>query len=65
MAYEKYSYNNDYTRDNYDRINLIVPKGKREVIKAKAAERGVSVSQLVIDALEGYYKLDLSKRNGE
>ena len=65
MAYDKYTYNNDFTRENYNRMTFLVPKGKGAVVKGEAQKRGVSVSQLVVDALEKAYGLDLSKRSGE
>ena len=41
---EAIKYNNDYNARVYDRINLIVPKGDKETIKARAAELGQSVN---------------------
>ena len=35
---------NKYMSENYDRINLTVPKGQKEVIKAHAEARGESVN---------------------
>ena len=35
---------NKYMSENYDRINLTVPKGQKEVIKAHAEGRGESVN---------------------
>ena len=41
---EAIRYNNDYNARAYDRINLIVPKGDKETIKARADELGESVN---------------------
>ena len=41
---EAIRYNNDYNAGAYDRINLIVPKGDKETIKARADELGESVN---------------------
>lgn len=41
---EAIRYNNDYNARAYDRINLIVPKGDKETIKARADELGESIS---------------------
>lgn len=61
MAYDKVAYNQQYTKDNYDKLQTYVPRGRKADIKAAAERRGVSVSQLVIQALESYCKeLDLS-----
>ena len=42
-------------------IKATIPKGKASSVKAEAAARGISVSQLIIDALENCYGLDLGK----
>ena len=61
MAYDKIAYNQQYNKDNYDKLQTYVPKGRKAAIKASAAQRGMSVSQLIIQALESYCKeLDLS-----
>ena len=65
MAFDKISYNNDYTRKNYDVIRALVPKGKGKDVKAYAKSQGKSVSQLIIDALESHYSLNLSGQSGE
>ena len=38
---------NKYKRNNYDRIEITVPKGKREVFQAHAAARGESVNGFI------------------
>ena len=54
-------YNNDYNARAYDRINLIVPKGDKETIKAWADELGQSVNgyinKLIADDLERRQRL--------
>ena len=41
-----------YNKKAYDRIDVVVPKGKREVIKAYAASHGISVNKLINDAID-------------
>lgn len=41
-----------YNKKNYDRIDVVVPKGKRERIKAFAAAHGTSVNKLINDAID-------------
>lgn len=43
---------NDWIAKAYDRINLTVPKGKKEVIQAAAKERGESVNAFINLAIE-------------
>lgn len=42
--FDKVSYNNQFNANTYDRINLTVPKGQRDVIKAHAESLGESVN---------------------
>lgn len=43
---------NKYMAAKYDRINLTVPKGKREIIKAHADQRGESVNAFINRAID-------------
>lgn len=38
---------NKYVRDNYDRVNVNMPKGKKDEIKAHAEARGESVNAFI------------------
>ena len=38
---------NKYMTKAYDRVNLVIPKGKKEVLEALAATRGLSVNGLI------------------
>ena len=52
MAYKNKSdavkYNNEYNKRAYDRINLTVPKGCREVIREAANANGESVNEFIL-----------------
>lgn len=61
MAFDSNAYKTDFKRENYDQMAFLVPKGKRKVVRECAAKHGVTISQLVVQALEECYKLDLSK----
>ena len=43
---------NKYMRENYDRINLFVPKGKRAEIKTVAGRQNISTNQFINDAID-------------
>ena len=51
MAYKNKSdaikYNNDFIKQAYDRINLTVEKGQKEVIRAAAERAGESVNAYI------------------
>lgn len=41
-----------YNKKAYDRINIIVKKGQRDIIKDFAASQGKSLNRFVLDAVE-------------
>lgn len=43
---------NKYVKNNYDRINVTVPKGKKELIQEAAEEAGESVNNYIREAIE-------------
>ena len=43
---------NRYIAKAYDRINLTVPKGKKETIKAHAESHGQSVNSFINEAID-------------
>ncbi len=42
---------NKYVKSNYDRVNVTMPKGQREVIKAHAEAHGESVNGFINRAI--------------
>ena len=42
---------NKYVKSNYDRINVTMQKGRREIIQAHAAARGESVNAFINRAI--------------
>lgn len=56
MAYKdkarKTAYQNQFIKTAYDRINLLVSKGKKEVIQAAAQARGVSVNSFIVELID-------------
>lgn len=64
MAFDMNAYQKDYQRQNYDRVVALVPKGRGKDIKALAIAQGKSVSQVIVEAMEAYWRLDLSKVDG-
>ena len=41
-----------YNKKAYDRIDLVVKKGQREIIKNYAASQGKSLNRFILDAVE-------------
>ncbi len=51
---------NKYMKENYDRINLTVPKDRKEVIKAHAENMGESVNGFINRAISEAMERDRS-----
>lgn len=43
---------NKYMKTNYDRVNLTLPKGKKEIVSAHAEKRGESVNAFINRAID-------------
>ena len=41
-----------YNKKTYDRIDVVVPKGQRQIIKDFAASQGKSLNRFICDAIE-------------
>lgn len=65
MAYKNKSdataYQNKYIAKAYDRINLTVPKGKKDEIKAHAEAQGESTNAFINRAIDETIKRDSTK----
>ena len=58
MAERKAKWQNDYISRAYDRINLTVPKGQKDIIKAHADSMGESVNGFISRAIENQMERD-------
>ena len=47
-------YINKYTKENYDRITILRSKGERERLKKLAAEKGISVNEMINSLIDKY-----------
>lgn len=43
---------NRYMQKAYDRLNVLVPKGRRDEIKAAASTAGESMNQYIVTAID-------------
>lgn len=43
---------NKYVKNNYDRINVTMPKGKKDIIQAHAETNGQSVNSFINEAID-------------
>ncbi len=51
-VFNQIAYQNDYNRQKYDRINLTMPKGKKERVRIAAAAAGQSVNEFINAAID-------------
>lgn len=51
MAERKAKWQNDYISRTYDRVNLTIPKGQKETIKAHAETQGESLNAFINRAI--------------
>ena len=47
-----------YNKKAYDRIDIIVPKGKRQIIKDYAKSKGMSANRFINEAIDKAMKAD-------
>lgn len=56
---------NRYMAKAYDRISLIVPKGRKEAIKDHAAARGESLNAFIVRAINAQIERDCAEPPAE
>ena len=65
VKFDKIAYNNRFIAQSYDRINLTVPKGDKETIRAHADEfDGGSVNGFIQRAIWEAMTRDRAKKDG-
>ena len=53
-------YKNEYNKNNYCRISIVIPKEKKNIIEKLKASEQKSTNQLFISAVEKQYNINLS-----
>lgn len=56
---------NKYMKENYDRVNLTMPKGKKESVQAHAEARGESVNAFINRAIDEAMERDNAQEETE
>ena len=51
MAFNKIKYDNEYIKNNYDRLNIQVPKGQKQVIKEHYIKLGYNSLNEYVNSL--------------
>ena len=60
--FNQIEYINNYIKKKYDRINLVVPAGSKQVIKSRAAQKGKSVNQYINELIDNDLKNSKEKK---
>ena len=55
---------NKWIAKNYDRIALVVPKGKKEIIQNHAKQQGESVNAFICRSIDNQMKRDAQVEQG-
>ncbi len=55
---------NKYMKENYDRVNLTMPKGRKELVQAHAEARGESVNGFINRAISEAMERDKAAPEG-
>ncbi len=50
--FDQIKYQNEYNKQNYDRVTFMVPKGKKDGIKEAAKTKGESMSEYIWKAVQ-------------
>lgn len=50
---KQYDYRNSYTKNNYDRISVTVPKGYKEIIKG-LLQHGETINSVINDLIKSW-----------
>lgn len=56
---------NKYVKENYDRINVNMPKGKKETVQAHATRHGLSVNAFINTAIDEKMERDNTREDME
>jgi len=51
---ERFDHQNEYNKQRYDRIGIMIPKGQGDIWKAFAESKGVSLSAMIQQAVKEY-----------
>lgn len=65
MAQRKAKWQNEYISRTYDRINVTVEKGRKDIIKSHADAHGESVNKFIRRAIEETIDRDKNTENSK
>jgi len=63
--FDKVSYKNQFNREKYDRVTIMLPKGNKEMVTAHAKANGESMNSFVNRAIEEAMERDKARETAE
>ena len=57
--FDKIKYNNSFNKEQYDRVSLMLPKGKKDIIKEFAKKKGESTNAFINRAIDEAIQRDV------
>lgn len=61
----KYEKINTYNQENYFKVALRIPKERKPVLQKLADDEKTSINKLIINAVERFYGVNLSRKDDE
>lgn len=66
MPFDGTSYHREYNKENYEKLTIRVPVGKKDILQARAKEYSMSLNEFILKAVEDqYYISGLISKSGE
>lgn len=63
--FNKVSYNNKFIAEKYDRVNLTMPKGKKEIVNNHAEKKDESLNSFINRAIDEAIERDNKKEGAQ
>lgn len=51
-SFDQFKYQNEYNKEKYDRLTLVMPKGKKDKVKQHADELNKSMNSYINDVID-------------
>ena len=65
QKFNQVAYNNAFNAKKYDRVTVMLPKGKQPLVKGHAARRGESTNAFINRAIDETIERDNQTESGE
>ncbi len=52
INFDQIAYQNQYNKENYDRVTVMLPKGQKEQLRNHAKEKGLSLNAFISELIK-------------